>query len=87
MNLPEDPPEAYEDFFADIAHTYAGTNGLTSKLADFEFDPDADRLDELLRAIGEGVNFDEFSREDRALIMADVDAAMADAHADILRNL
>ena len=85
MNLPEDPPEAYEDFFAGIAH--AGTNGLTSKLADFEFDPDADRLDELLRAIGEGVDFNEFSEEDRRLLMDDVDAAMADAQADILRNL
>jgi hypothetical protein len=83
MNFPEDPPEAYEDFFAGIAHT--GANVLTCKLADFMFDSDADRLEELLRAIGEGVDFDEFSEEDRALLLADVDAAMADAHADILR--
>jgi hypothetical protein len=86
MNLPEDPPEAYEDFFADISRII-DANGLTCKLEDIELDPDADRLEELHRAIGLGVDFNEFSDEDRALIMADVDAAMADAQADILRNL
>lgn len=85
MNLPADPPEAYEDYFEQMQEVLE-TNRLNRKLSEIQFDETTDRLEELHRAIGLGVDFSEFSEADQKLLMNDVDVAMAEAQAEIAQE-